>query len=258
VFENTVTGAQMAWTHDSASGSFDFIQMYIRMSPEIGFSGGSNTLHPTASDQQDSVVQADWIGTNTPANRSWHSHLIISNDGHVTFHFTTIANRISQACILQKVPVSADLTGATRPWSGNQNIMMWESYVDSTVWTLDGFTDNAIFRGTIDHAGADGGPYVAAFYATTELASASQLPEVQGNQPTHLDPNKWQFYRMGLITLSTNVRGARGRLLDIFAVNEATNGNAAQGSYYPGDLTRARLKVGHYLLPWNGSTLRKG
>jgi len=260
VWENTVTGAQFCMTHRTDSASFDWIRARFDMSPEIGFSGGTATVIPTATDRQTSLNAVAWIGTSGDAkSRSWFGHLAISSDGFHTFYFNTANSRIGNGAVFQKCPAHADFIAAPRPWSGDQNVMMWGSATDAEFWTIDSLTDTARVKATIDHLGTDGGPFVNNLVWTTEFADASQLPEIHDGTPDRLDPPKWLFYRVGLAATTVGVRGRIGRLVDVWAVNESDGlWSAPSGSYFPGSTARTRLKLGNFMIPWNGSVLRRG
>lgn len=259
VFENTVTGAQFAVVHRSSSVSFEWINIHLLVSPELGFSGGTTVLFPAAADERTAVNNGDWCGSQANINsRSWFGNLVVSTDGQSTFFFLAASNRISMGWVIQRVadPISA---GALIPWNGSQNVMMHDSFVDSVFWTRSGFNDSAKWYSTIDKDGSAGGPYLANFYATLEHVGTQAIVELHNNVGDELNPTARPFYRFGLATETIGVKGRHGRLTDLWVVDESPDGaTSPQGSYFPNNQTRQLLKIGDCAIPWNGGKVILG
>jgi hypothetical protein len=259
VFENTITGVQWCLVHWTNSTAYDWMYSAIYTSPELGFSTGSATQIPTAPDRQTCLQQSDWLGTQVnAASRNWFGNLIVSTDGVQTFYFNAVNGNISNGAHSTIPVVHSDFASAPRPWSGNQGIFMWDSFLDTVFWTISSLTDTARYNATIDHLGVDGGPYNANLVMTGEFIGASQVPEVFDWNWDLLAPLQWPFFNIGLYCVTTGVRGRLGRLQDIWMINTRTGREAPQGSYFPGTTARTRLKLGEFAIPWNGSVLKVG
>jgi hypothetical protein len=250
-FQNEITGAEWVLEHFSTFGSDEFFDATIRVSPELGFTGGTSTTVPTAVDGVLSHDRQKWLGDGTPANQVWFGNMCISNDGEDTRFFTATAGRVAQMFICDKAkdPITA---GPLIVWNGSQNVITWEFVDGGNIMTHGTWNDLAQLRATFDKDGATTGPHLAALYMTSEMLGSAMLGEQYDDHPSDLD-DEYPFFNIGLAATTLGWRGRHGRMSDIWFCNGQVSRPPNQGATFPNNTSRQFLKLGHMVVPWNGS-----
>jgi hypothetical protein len=250
-FQNEITGAEFVLEHYATFTSEEWFDATIRVSPELGFAGGATNAVPTAVDGVLVQDRQPWLGDNSPANQVWFGHLMISDDGEDTRFFFATAGRVAQFFIADRAkdPITA---GPLIVWNGFQNIITWELVVNSNVMTHGVWRDAAQLRATFDKDGATTGPHLAGLYMTTEMLGSAALSEQFDDHPNDLD-DEWPFFNVGLASTQLGWRGRHARMSDIWFVNNHISRPPNQGSTFPNNTSRQFIKLGHMVVPWNGS-----
>jgi hypothetical protein len=205
--------------------------MRVYWSGMAGFTGGSTTTRPTATDEVGMLTgEGDrWYGPSYDTSFQSRLSFMMSSDGECTraFGWAYNANRHVFIFDVPKVPNSGWLNphvGGFGNWGA--------SYGD--------FNDGASIRGRI--GGATG-----YFYMTTEGYGTAMIGE-NLRQANEVDGN-WQMSPIGLVSPTSGVRGRQGMLYDLWwGPNVRYNGDT-----YPGGTDRSFVQVGHLVFPWDGS-----
>lgn len=199
----------------------------IVISPVAGFTGGSATARPTATDETILLTNSAWKSGSSVNGvlHVWHS----TDDQvmNVVFFEANTATLWLHASA-PKNPIA----GWTKP---------------SVYWAV-----NTSVLNTSSHYGAANGHGVisgqVAFFMTGESVNNS-LIEVTMSFP---DDNtaEWPFGPMGLYSSSASNRGRKGQLFDMWW-GSTTN---VSGDNYPADASKQFTQFVHVIFPWNGTS----
>jgi len=251
VWQNEITGAELLLEHYSTFSNEDFWDASVYVSPELGFTGGGTNSRPTAVDEVTVQDRDRWLGDGSVSNQVWFGNVMISDDGEDTRLFLATQGRVGQffLCDRAKDPITA---GPLIVWNGSQNVMTWEKATDSNVMTHGVWNDSAQLRATLDKDAATTGPHFAALYMTQEMLGSGMLAEQFPDHPSDLD-DEFPFFNIGLAATTVGYRGRHGRMSDVWFVNDQISRPPNQGATFPNNTSRQFLKLGHMVVPWNGS-----
>jgi len=200
------------------------------MSVSAGFTGGTTTNRPTATDE---VVCASNIGLVLNSNTQNVWHMWLSTDGSIFRLFNFNGNSQSAVMILEK-PVSSS-AGWSIPAIGamSNDVSSYGNLFGNTNYNITG-------------RGPSG---TMLFGLTTESYGASALGQVM-TAADGIDGG-FPFTSIGIYSPTVGMTGEHGRLTDIWFGTTVAN----DGDTYPNDATKQFVTIGDIILPWDGSTL---
>lgn len=224
-----------------ASSAF-FFGRYLKIvwSPSGGFTGGSSTVDPTATDEifmSNPSGGGPWLANNGFA-AVYKTHVMQSNDGKHTWVFFCYNNSCTTRWLL-----SAGLDPVTG-W----NLPVIASISNSATNTeLNGPTFSQLVNSTLTTRGMDdtGGTVMNMSFSTEgtlgdAMGEEFTVPnELSGEQ--HLTP-------CGIASSTATTKGRHGRIPDIWF----TNNLLVTGTTFPADATRQFAQFGDVVVPWNG------
>lgn len=202
-------------------------------SANAGFTGGTTTARPTATDERAVINNAAWGGVQN-SDQSVRMHLLKSTDGQSWRFLLGNTSQISTAFIFGKAvqfnptawPNSLVMFAIGGSPGGSANVL-----------TQSNLNANANFFGY----GASamtlylGGMYYASGLANANITSANDL---SGN---------WPFLPQELFSATTSNRGAHGYLSDVWYGSTTT----ATGASFPLTGTQHQFaQFGSLILPW--------
>lgn len=209
-------------------------------SPSAGFTGGTTTARPTATDQ---IVlnnpAASW-GTTTNTAIRWHAQQ--STDGQCTRILSYQSGALLNATILDKP--GSPVTGWSNPSA---------SYATPTATALSAAT-----------LGALAGAFTARIGSTSALLSVSAegliASAVGASFPTNTNwgnianeiSGEWPMLPVGMISVTATVRGRHGTFQDLWTAS----GGANTGDTYPSGASNQFAQFGALILPWNGTAVQ--
>jgi len=237
VLEN-VDGVQILFDLDFSQR----YQMIARMSLSGGFSGGTVSSRPTASDETDIVLGSanSWTnnGTYNPSKLWCHA----SNDGKV-FRWFIITDSVCHSWgrveEVKGAPGAPTLAYAASLFaSGNTTTDatdVAQAGDDTDVVRVSG-TSQITAQCVLTCQGMEGG--VASF------AGEPYNEEWTGEAPL-MEQGFWS-------TLTSGARGPKGSAYDIWWTTSPPN---SIGTTFPGDGSRQLVSVGHWVIPHDGSVV---
>ena len=228
------TNFEMLVSFENASATGAIIRILV--SPSVGFTGGSTTLRPTATDEINLVFGAWGIGT--AAAIRWH--LIQSSDGQCTRMVAYASGTLISTILIEK-PVNA-VTGWTSPSL---------SYANGTSSGVShgnlGYTTAFLARvgTTIANVALSAEALIgSAGYSTfpSNTSWGNIANEVSG---------EWPMLPLGAICTTAPVRGRHGTIQDMWTGSAGAN----TGDTYPAGSSNQFAQFGNLIFPWDGSTV---
>ncbi len=246
VAQNEVSGAELCFFQYTNSTSSEFERIELVCSPNNGFTGGSATARPTATDESILLANSiDWCGKTDVVSPPWRIHVAQTTDGydlHLWLH-TLVDETLF---IFSRIPTGVQ-GDSVKPWNGTRNVMGARNNMDVASWS-----DTAAAYACIDKDASAGGPFKPAFKLQTDLCNNSPLP-TQLKALRNEVSGEYQVYPIGLFTATTSVRGRHGRMPDMFFVGDGGSAGMPMGARMA---SNAWVRVGDFLLPWGGSYRR--
>lgn len=231
-FEILLTCEQDINSHDGAS-----IGAWVA---QAGFSGGSTTVRPTATDERRlrNSTGEYWGSGNTSSSNNYRYHVMQSSDGQCT-RVLIFINDVNTGFWLFDKPANP-LSGWTDPYiatiSGDNNIT-------TNQCSYSKFHDAAGARGRYN--GVDTTIYLSGEGFGTNASGENFT--LSGNQiDGSLIANE-----MGVSSLTSTFAGRNGEVFDLWW----GLANAGTGRNYPNTSTKTYVQVQHMIFPWDGSTL---
>ena len=215
----------------------------IAFSPSVGFTGGTTTARPTASDESVLISATTWIGGRTSNFSKAHMHFLQPTDGSAfAFLFADAGGgtggQINAAILAWQVQEAVNgltnnvLAAAVSASAGN-NVLSIANFHNPT----------ASFKG---YQGA----------TMTAFCSASGIINLTLANSNILAPNartsRWPLYPVGLASITSGKAGLYGRLHDIYWGSTYHQ----PGTPYTYDGTYWWIQFGSFVFPWNGDTPR--
>lgn len=203
----------------------------IVVSPSAGFTGGSTTARPTATDEIAIISAATW--TANASDVTVRYSVSQSTDGQCTRVWGAAGGTVAFCWVFDK---PADpVTGWTNP-SASWALAAAPSY-STTVSTSAGRMRSGSTTGSLQLL-CDGGTVCA----PNDTAWANVANEIS---------SEWALYPASFACTTSTIRGRHGRLFDLWLSSSAL----ASGDTFPGDGTATFVQVGIIVLPWNGGAV---
>lgn len=220
--------SQMLISLEGAAVNGNTITLVI--SPNAGFTGGTTTARPTATDERALINNTTWTGLSSDG--SVKVHLIKSTDGQCWRFLFGNGNQVSTAIILDKA-----VQFASPDWVNSLVGFAIGTVMGSNVLTNSNLNNTASFLGFGDSA-------MAMFLAGPAYAGAQA--NVTQNSANDLSGN-WPFFGQELIANTASNRGDHGYLNDVWYGSTAT----ASGSTTPTTGTQHQfIQIGSLIFPW--------
>lgn len=220
----------------NGGGSGSATSLRILVSYSAGFTGGTTTARPTATDEHQLGLASWCTGTTTPFSSA--VHVMQSTDGQGTRVFIARNNLVSTFWAFERlatpatgwsIPVVSFVRGATN------------TTTDAPTYAVFNDAANGYFRhGSTNYTG----------YITSEGSITSMLGEQFNVYPNDID-GFWPFFPMGFASTTVGARGRHGALVDMYwGVQDAL----VNGTSFPNDGTKQWVQLGHMVFPWNGTS----
>lgn len=207
----------------------------FRVSYNDGFTGGSVTDDPTATDSH--TIKS---GTQIFPNSTFRSilHASQASDGTCTRLVWCYSNTAIGFLAIETL--NNAVAGMTRPVA----VLCQANYYATPTLTRGAFETSGygvFFRQASTNRNGSN-------YLTEEYCSSSPLG-VQFNSVANEISSEWPISPMGLASTATGVRGRHGSFYDLFW---GTN-NHAVGTTYPLDGSKQFVQFDEFVFPWNGT-----
>lgn len=245
VLAQTALGAnwQLCIDHvDHLGGLPSVMKMYV--SSAAGFTGGTTTARPTATDEVDlsSGIAPEWCGTLPAYTGPWRLNTFISTDGECTRWLIWTANLPTAFIAIDKPkdPVS----GWTDPWVV---IRTGSHYNDGGPTSFATYA--LLFQATANTV--VGMPGAAANAYLTSESIGNTTTGAVGQQQTYggdLDSGAYPLMPMGLFCVTSGMRGRLGAIYDLWWGSTTPN----DGDDYPNDASRQFVQVNDLVIEWGG------
>lgn len=222
---------------------FDFsvanaYQMTITMSPAAGFTGGSISARPTATDQVTILSAANWTINGSV---SLMLHILHSADGKSTRLFMSRKGGVANVWIF------GDVADAASSWTTPKI-----GYVDSAS-TYDVTAYSRLFSTTARIVARGPSGSMSLFVSqpsiritSSSLTNGSMIADAVTHQAvSHYLTGGWPIGQMGLWSTTSGMKGKMGRLSDVWLSSPALPGGHVLES---GDVRIAKL--GDIVVPW--------
>lgn len=221
---------------DNTNGS----RIRVSFSPSAGFTGGSTTVTPTATDQF-------WIGGATTTISVWAPigaingkfHVWQSTDGQCTRIIASVASQTVSMWIIDKPTLNVPALN----WPNDFTALVYSAGAG-----VEASTYANIFRTTARlNAKLGAVPIYGAMFPTTEIVNATEV----GSQSfvNELSSN-YPIMPVGMMcTTGAGIRGRHGTFQDLWCGSTGV----ATGSTYPNDASRQFAQFGIITMPWGGN-----
>lgn len=205
--------------------------LFVATSPNAGFTGGTTTAKPTATDQSVIVNSTTWGGVvNT--DQTVKMHLIKSTDGQCWRFLLGNTGTIGTFWCIEKA-VQFNATA----WANSMTMFGLGGSPNSNVITNGNLNTNALFLGYGASAMTMylGMMYYASGLSNVNIVSANDLS------------SNWPFLPQMLFSATASNRGAHGYLSDVWYGSTTT----ATGASFPLTGTQHQFaQFGSLILPW--------
>lgn len=235
-------GSAHSWTVLQQTGIGSSFQMCIDLtaatlqtativfSASAGFTGGTTTARPTATDEQVVVSGSSWGGGSADQQYRWSINQ--TTDGQCTRIITAAIGALVSVWVIDKL--TSLVTGWTVPYCSL-------IYAGATP-TLTNITTTGRARvGSVN----------ATLQIVTEGTTAATGPAdvTWGNIANEVD-SSWPFYFAGVAGTTAGARGRLGNFQDLWL----GSGSVATGDGYPVTGTNEFIQVGSLIFPWGGDS----
>ena len=199
-----------------------------------GFSGGSKTARPTATDELTVASSGQWLATSDVSNR-WS--VMQSTDGQCTRILVGYSGNFTTLIVLDKP--NNPTTGWTTPnfsafYFANGGLSI------STTGVISAISPNARSR-----IGSTNGSVTLTIEG---IGNNFATDTTIGNIANEVD-SSWDMWPLGIACITSGARGRHGSLFDLWAISTAR----ASGDMIPADGSNQFAVFGNFVLPWNGS-----
>ncbi len=195
-------------------------------SPAAGFTGGTISARPTATDEHVFANGVRWLGSSSANFRSLPFHVFQSSDGECTRVVVCCANRVISLWMFEKprnppagwtnphlVVFSADPGGGAPPPNSARHLNLRDQNLASNAngFTVlpNGPTNTQVFLSSEGSLAASGGPGGSMGKFNPEVNSISE---------------EWEFYPIGIMSITAPNRGRLGEIADMWYCPEGLFG----------------------------------
>lgn len=216
---------------EGASGAGLIITVYVSYS--AGFTGGSTTARPTATDEAAVISGTDFGGINAALNVKLH--VMMSSDGQCTRMFIYASGVPIGIAFFEKPqnPVTGWSNPSFAAWKGSNTTSL------ASQATVTNFYAAASFNGR----GASNMTMFGTMESYNSLNLAANIDQTNDLSSTY------QMYPVGLASTTAANKGRHGNAFDLWWANTALG----EGDAAPNDGTRQFIVVGQFWMPWDGS-----
>jgi hypothetical protein len=217
----------------SSASSYIFVCVF---SVNSGFTGGTSSARPTATDQR-SPGNVTWGGVSTDAQITYH--YIQSTNGYVNRVFVFSSGR---ACGIWDISrVKNPVEGFTYPV---YCLIEGSTSADAVTLLALNANQNSFYYDSVAPAGA-------AYRTTIQSPTTSGSGQMCNLTNKNLINDKYPLYPMALYQ-NTTYHGTHGYVYDMWfgAINATASGDA-----YPNDGSKQFMHMHDVVIPWNGTTL---
>lgn len=237
VLRQTGIGTNFEACIDMNSGSTGLASVIV--SPSAGFTGGSTTARPTATDESVLISSSQW---SSAVDAQHQIHAMQSTDGACFLLFVYRNTTNMCTCWVFQKPATLRVSGWTTPAI---------SFAAGSTSTIAANASSlASGSGT---SGRLGSVNFAARWTGEGISGANALYALTGlaDQANDFD-SSWIVSPIGIASTTLNARGAPCALTDIWWAPTGL----ADGDTFPNSATNKRfLKLGPFVVPWtNDST----
>ena len=224
----------------SVSNAYD---MVIKVSPAVGFSGGSTTASPTASDS---------ITVNPEGIFSWYTLYYNNSTNYTPVMFNVWASDDGTAtrigCVHNGVPMGLLMfekpKNVVSQWTNpSVSTSMIQYNYGNNAWEIHLYSESR-FASAI--SGSTAWHTALVFSHPTYDATNLGVPNYLRGYNTFT--TEYEMLNIGLYCTTIGRRGKQGDLSDIWV----GHGSVPNGSTFPTDDSRKFVKWGIFILPWNG------
>lgn len=220
-----------------------------------GFVSGTTTVEPTAVDKVAIPTETTWseypfgIDNQTITVNSAmvpaYMNAFFSNDGTVT-RFTCCYNGSYKGMMGFEKPINAPVEWTSASfaycdWAGRS---YWNAYYNFDWYDRQGYkgyiSGSSVVFDLVSEATSQGGP--SNFVNRMMLTTVDKLS------------NEFPFYPLGLYCNTSGRYGYQGDFVDLWHI---TNYFVTEVAVFPSDGSRQFVKMGAYILPWDGSSIPK-
>lgn len=233
-------GLQIVLDYDSGAGGEELVSIIISLSS--GFTGGTTTARPTATDEISWISQSEFVGATTGISPVIVNGMM-SSDGECTRLILTSENQIDKYFAIEKLKDSVD--NWTTPY-----VFV---YADDTTYSLltrpsTGKGVTAIFNGNVVY---NEGMCTEHY----ENISSGETSLTFGIAAQNDLSGKFGLYPTGYFCRVPPYRGRHGEFYDLYFIPESLG----SGEAFPSTSVFGSWAVfGNITVPWNGSAIRLG
>lgn len=219
-------------------------QIALIVSPSAGFTGGSITARPTATDEAALYTARTWsYGTAAAAQQFTYMQ---STDGQCT-RFIVWKGAVAAACWVLDKPqgLPASLSGWASPFVALVQGTSGGDFDAATYANLNGGSGNNL------RLRADSSGTVASCFLAAEGSSATAG---QNQTVANEASSEWPLAPVAVTSDTNQARGRWGYLADCWLGSTTP----VSGDVYPASGTKTLITVGDLVLPWDNSTVPTG
>lgn len=231
VLRQTGIGSTFEICIDLNSSNAYFVSAFYSF---VGFTGGSTSARPTASDETAIISIGQWTVSTDTAHKL---HVMQSSDGKSIRMFCCVSSTVLSSFLSIDVPDNPSMS-----WT-NPLVASWKGAGSGFAVTLA--SHNAASAAVAKHSAT-----LMTVYFTAESFGGTVLPGSTGIGNTVNEiSNEWELYPIGLGSSTVTRRGRIGSLPDIYWKPEGVG----HGDTFPNDASRTFVAFGGVVVPWNGS-----
>lgn len=241
---------QICWDLSNA----DIVNSTIVVSPSAGFTGGTTSARPTATDEQVIVNNTAWgVGGIADNSDSVFTNIMMSSDGAVTRLIYVVKTGDSVGACSGFLSFEAPrnpVSGWTDPWISIASLKTGGSA--NGALTYAELREESLTANNKVFSVLPSGPTVHKLYLSSEGTTGDTGDEFLGSTNRNAGFNEiskeWEFYSMGLVCHDSPNRGRHGQVFDLWYAPE----RLVTGDTFPNTGTRLYAVIEDVLVPWGG------
>lgn len=241
VLEQQATKLQMLVDLNGTDGSFPNDWGDVFWSNAAGFTGGSNTARPTATDEYPDAAAGHTTFTVGGFFAAQRYHVFHSTDGCNTM--VVGRNSAINVCTMWLL---GRLASPAPGWSHPNVVCLTNGQGNPSVHHACGMSNLTTLP---SYAEKQGGGWCKVFQVAEATGPVVTLGAV-ASTPDDINSG-WPVYPIGYYTEDATLFGPLGEWPDLWAPAKA---GFADGDYFPDDGSRQAVMMGNYLFPWDGVT----